>query len=612
MRALRVLTAALVLAACNDTILEPNPNADRSDGLRRYISGVNWTFSSTDVEMIALGQFDGADTYPLDVNDNAQVVGQYYVETPEGQRARAFVWENGVYTDLGTLGGSVAVAHQISNSGVIVGWSYNAAGERRPAVWINKVIQELPPPAGQAETFGAARAINANGEIVGYYGTSAVKWTASGAQVLGVLAGTAASQAHGVNSVGEVIGAADDPRAFWRWNGGFSTLSLPAGAELSGAMVESGRVYNDAGHLIGTATDEMWNVTAFVVRDGESHTLPHISAESPDGYTVALGINENGDIAGLDLSPEWTWAAVVWPRSGSPVNLGVPPGDMMARANALNNGIFAVGSSYDSDGKAKGVLWRWLVDRTSPVIAGQVQGTLGLNGWYTSDVSVTWTMNDVETGIKSSSGCDATGVSWDAALHSFTCTATNGADLTASATVTFKRDASPPSIEYQNNLRSYTVDQTINIICVPSDATSGIASHTCQNITGDALAFGLGTHTYSASATDNAGLSTTASTSFNVSVTLASLAVLTRRYSTNEGLGEALAKLLLLAEQLRNHRNTVAAEVALRAYVTTVQYQTGHAFSAEHSAILLELAKHFVDTKDSRQKPRAVVRRGWK
>jgi hypothetical protein len=355
--------------------------------------------------------------------------------------------------------------------------------------------------------------------------------------------------------------------------------------------------------------DENFNTRAFVYRDGQVQLLPHAAVDMQDGFALALGLNETGDVAGLDLASNWTWRAVVWPRTGAPVDLGLAPGGIHSRANSVNNGAFAVGQSIDANDMSSGVIWRWVGDRTTPMVSGSVQGTLGANGWYVSDVSVTWTLTDAESGIKSSSGCDAASYAVDLPLQAVTCTATNGVDLTQSATVSFKRDATPPTVHY-DNLGSYTVDQTISITCAASDATSGIASHTCQPITGDAMSFGLGSHSFSATATDNAGNIGTGSAAFTVSVTLASLGELTKRYSSNAQLGELLARLLLAAESLREHRNTIVAELTLRGYRAIVQEQIGKAFTAEQGAILLELAKSFVNSSDSRQKPKGKAR-GW-
>lgn len=88
------------------------------------------------------------------------------------------------------------------------------------------------------------------------------------------------------------------------------------------------------------------------------------------------------------------------------------------------------------------------VDNTAPtIVAPNVAGTLGTNGWYTSNVAVTWPTpaTDAYSGIASTSGCGTTNVIADTAGQVVTCSATDNAGNTAPSTVTIKRDATIPS-----------------------------------------------------------------------------------------------------------------------------------------------------------------------
>jgi hypothetical protein len=84
-------------------------------------------------------------------------------------------------------------------------------------------------------------------------------------------------------------------------------------------------------------------------------------------------------------------------------------------------------------------------DSTPPVITPSVVGTLGSNGWYTSDVTISWAVTDPESAISNSVNCGNTTISTDTAGTTVTCSATS-AGGTISNSVTIKRDATAPTI----------------------------------------------------------------------------------------------------------------------------------------------------------------------
>jgi hypothetical protein len=61
-------------------------------------------------------------------------------------------------------------------------------------------------------------------------------------------------------------------------------------------------------------------------------------------------------------------------------------------------------------------------------------------------VTVTWSVTDPESGIATSSGCSPATISSDTPGVTITCSATNGAGLSSSASVTIKIDQTPPVI----------------------------------------------------------------------------------------------------------------------------------------------------------------------
>ena len=94
-------------------------------------------------------------------------------------------------------------------------------------------------------------------------------------------------------------------------------------------------------------------------------------------------------------------------------------------------------------------------------------------------------------------------------------------------------DTTAPVVTYSGNPGTYSVDQTVNITCAATDTLSGIASTTCQDISGPAYSFAMGLNTFTTSATDNAGNVGTGSTSFTVTESTTSLCALTKQFETN-------------------------------------------------------------------------------
>lgn len=227
-------------------------------------------------------------------------------------------------------------------------------------------------------------------------------------------------------------------------------------------------------------------------------------------------------------------------------------------------------------------------DLTPPVITPHVAGLLGTNGWYTGDVTITWDLTDPETGVATSAGCDASSQNTDTAARTFTCSATNGAGLEASNSVTVKRDATRPTITYSGNAGTYSVAGSVAITCAATDMApgSGLASDTCVSITGPAYAFGVGAHGYSALATDSAGNSGSGATSFTVQVTHDGLCALVKQFVTNKGVANSLCVKLNAAEK----HGVKGKGGGLEAFAHEVKAQAGKFIPADKAPVLLALA----------------------
>ena len=165
--------------------------------------------------------------------------------------------------------------------------------------------------------------------------------------------------------------------------------------------------------------------------------------------------------------------------------------------------------SNDVTGSIPAVTFRITVvappsDSTAPIITPNITGTLGNNDWYTSNVTVSWTVEDNESAISSSSGCGSTTINSDTIGVTLTCTATSVGG-TASNSVTIKRDATAPTgVSGAPNRAPDSgtwYNNAVDVVFTGSDATSGIASCTTTNYSGPDAAGA----TVNGSCTDNAG-----------------------------------------------------------------------------------------------------------
>jgi hypothetical protein len=148
-------------------------------------------------------------------------------------------------------------------------------------------------------------------------------------------------------------------------------------------------------------------------------------------------------------------------------------------------------------------------DHTAPAIEPSVTGTLGANGWYVSDVAVTWRVTDDESPIAASTGCEAASVTADTDGITYTCSATS-AGGSHSESVTIKRDATAPVVSATrapaanaNGWNNTDVTATYSA----TDAMSGVAGDaTFVQVFSMNGANQSGAHTFS----DRAGNSATA------------------------------------------------------------------------------------------------------
>jgi hypothetical protein len=154
-----------------------------------------------------------------------------------------------------------------------------------------------------------------------------------------------------------------------------------------------------------------------------------------------------------------------------------------------------------------------------PMITVTISGTLGLNGWYKSNVTVNWQVD----GETTSEGCDTRHLTVDTPLTAVTCKASNENDGTeASQTVRIKLDKTAPAVatvlERQADANGW-YNHPLTVAFSGTDATSGLWTCTSVTYTGPDSAAAVA----SGSCSDVAGNSAPASFPFKYDATAPSL-----------------------------------------------------------------------------------------
>jgi len=225
------------------------------------------------------------------INEAGQVAGNINYAT-------AFLWQNGVRTPLGHLGGGSSAASDISDSGVVVGASYTDDPTplglmQHPFMWQNGVMTDLGLLPGDED--GGAAAINGAGQIVGSSGRT-------------------------------------DPdtyesfyKAFLYSNGVMTALPVPSSEAYAGDINDSGVVVGSMRTGGGVSKYHGW-----VYVDGVVTNLNTL-IQSGSGLHIAFAnaINNAGQIAATAFDAQGHYHAVLLtPGQGAPPTPSVSIGDV--------------------------------------------------------------------------------------------------------------------------------------------------------------------------------------------------------------------------------------------------------------------------------------------
>ena len=247
-------------------------SAGQVTGLAHYFTGqtTGSAFLYSNGVLTDLGHLPGTNyTVGYGINNLGQIAGySTWVSTrqppdpsPTGTYNRAFLFSNGVMTDIGTLGGDYCFGFGINDSGQITGHSYlsGRSGPSHAFFYSNGMMTDIGTlGGGDSSGFG----INASGQITGVSGITPGDVSARHAFVysnrvmtdIGTLGGDVSSGA-AINQSGQVTGSStlvpndnsNDAHAFLYSNGVMTDLGM-----LPGYLSSSGAGINSYGEVVGT------------------------------------------------------------------------------------------------------------------------------------------------------------------------------------------------------------------------------------------------------------------------------------------------------------------------------------------------------------------------
>lgn len=282
-----------------------------------------------------LGTLGGSFTNVRGFNNRGEAVGVSATADDEGH---AFIWWNGVMTDLGEGG-----LNEINACGDAAGYVRSTSGFQ--AVLSKDGVQT------DLGTFGdyhnsSSSFINERGQVVVDVWTGTISgsflWDRGSRIDLGPL------QARDFNDRGEVVGDLFDGDEYHgvMWRDGVNTVLIPSD-EYTGSWV---RDINNHGQAVGACVSPD-AVHACVWTRAEVRDLGALGS----GWSAAFGINDRGQIVGYSQTGEGEIHAVLW-TDGEMIDLGTLGGELSV-AFRINDRGQVLGSSTTASGESHLFLW---------------------------------------------------------------------------------------------------------------------------------------------------------------------------------------------------------------------------------------------------------------
>jgi probable HAF family extracellular repeat protein len=296
----------------------------------------------TRYRVVDLGTLGGTSSAGWGTNDRSWISG--VSSLPGDMQTRAFLWREGVMTDLGTLGGPNSWSYfPLNERGTVTGGAetstldpmgedfcgFGTYLECLPVVWRHGSIAALPLLGGGN---GAAFGLNNRGQVAGEAETTVVEPTCVSPQVL---------------QFKPVIWDRDGVHELPRSPGD------PVGAAL--AVNDRGEVVGWSGTCAPGSGPHETFLHALLWNDG---TMIDLGSLGGKRNVVAADINNRGEVIGYsNLANDVSHHAFLW-HAGVMRDLGTLAGDSSSEASDINDLGQVVGASLDETGNSRAFLWQ--------------------------------------------------------------------------------------------------------------------------------------------------------------------------------------------------------------------------------------------------------------